>query len=450
MRLSVAALALFAAARLASAHAIRVAPPTEVAREADPRRFSEPHLAIHPADPMRLLATAFSTALAEAVPEMQASEHCSTFASRDGGATWARHQFALPHCGDPQVAILPDGQAVFAALADFPGIVPARGTWLIVYHSNDGGASWDDRPTLIGHGHDHPAIAVDLSSERRKGWIYITTHYGWRDGNGQMASTVFVVRSRDGGRTFDRPTEVPATSLHDFGEMPVILSDGSVVASFVEDAWSRPYFANRRAWVMRSSDGATAFSAPSLANDGCGPPPGFQLSALAVDASGGPFRDRLYFACRQSGGGPIVVTSSADRGDTWNRPGVVVGSSPVDADARRVMSLAVNGNGVLGVLTVERRLKARDGCLEASFAASLDGGASFTPPARVSVSSCGDSPVDAIATRMFPTYGDYFGLVTTPDGRFRVMWPEMRAGSSVLLTTVVEVDGRAELPAPKQ
>ncbi len=450
MRISLAVLALFAAARLAGAQGVRVGPPTEVARETDPRRFSEPHLAVHPADPTRLLATVFSTALAEAVPEMHASARCSTFASRDGGATWTRHEFALPHCGDPQVAILPDGQTVFAALADFPGIVPARGTWLIVYHSNDGGMSWDDRPTLIGHGHDHPAIAVDLSSERRKGWIYITTHYEWRDGNGQLVSTVFVARSRDGGRTFDRPTEVPATSLHDFGEMPVILSDGTVVASFVEDTWSSPYFANRRAWVMRSTDGATTFSQPSLANDGCGPPPGFQLSALAVDTSDGPLRDRLYFACRQSGGGSVVVTSSADRGTTWNRPGVVVGSSPVDADARRVMSIAVNSKGVLGVLIVERRLKARDGCLEASFAASLDGGATFTAPARVSVSSCGDSMVDTIATRMFPTYGDYFGLVTTPDGRFRVMWPEMRAGASVLLTTVVEVDGRAEPPAAKQ
>jgi hypothetical protein len=33
---------------------------------------------------------------------MQASEHCATFASRDGGGSWTRHDVALPHCGDPQ------------------------------------------------------------------------------------------------------------------------------------------------------------------------------------------------------------------------------------------------------------------------------------------------------------------------------------------------------------
>jgi len=96
-----------------------------------------------------------------------------------------------------------------------------------------------------------------------------------------------------------------------------------------------------------------------------------------------------------------------------------------------------------------RRVKARDNCLEGSFAASLDGGATFTAPVRVFVSSCADSPVDVIATRMFPTYGDYFGLVTMPDGRFRAMWPEMRDGRSTLLTTTIDVEGRATAPAAK-
>jgi len=57
--------------------------------------------------------------------------------------------------------------------------------------------------------------------------------------------------------------------------------------------------------------------------------------------------------------------------------------------------------------------------------------------------SWGTSAVDEIAGRMMPTYGDYFGLVTTPDGRFRAVWPEMRDGHSVLLTAIVEVEGHA-------
>jgi len=108
----------------------------------------------------------------------------------------------------------------------------------------------------------------------------------------------------------------------------------------------------------------------------------------------------------------------------------------------------VNNKGVLGVLVVERRAKSGEQCLFADFHASLDGGASFTPPARVSASSCGTTPVDVIAERMYPTYGDYFGLVTTPDGRFRAMWPEMRGGASVLLTAAIEVQGQTQAPKP--
>jgi len=31
-----------------------------------------------------------------------------------------------------------------------------------------------------------------------------------------------------------------------------------------------------------------------------------------------------------------------------------------------------------------------------------------------------------VATRMEPTYGDYFGIVTLSDGGFRVLWPKVR------------------------
>jgi hypothetical protein len=228
--------------------------------------------------------------------------------------------------------------------------------------------------------------------------------------------------------------------------MPAVLTDGTVVASFVDDIDSKPYFPRRRAWVVRSSDGASTFSTPLFVNDVCGSPPVFQLSALVADTSGGPFRDRLYFACRQSGGGPVVVTASGDRGDTWNRPGVAVGPIEIDVQALRVMTMAVNNKGVLGVLTVQRK-RSGEPCLAVDFSASFDGGTTFTSPSSVSTSTCDKSPVEDIAGRMIPTYGDYLGLVTMPNGRFRAMWPEMREGASVLLTTAIEVGGRVAAPA---
>jgi len=420
------------------AQTLHVREAVTVARETDPRRFSEPQLAIHPGNPNHLVAAAWTAATSQ--DENQA-RRCASFVSVNAGATWSRHDFALANCYDAQVAILLDGQAVFVALASVPGLRPNRSDWLVVFHSNDSGLTWDEVPFTLGWRHDHPAVAIDLTSSKRRGWVYITSHLEWPDGTPQRKSAVFVARSRDGGTTFDVPIMHSPSSLHNFAEMPVVLSDGTVVASFVDQPWTPPSLERRRAWVIRSVDGGATFSAPQFVNEECGPPPGFQLSALAVDASDRPFRDRLYVACRQNDGGPVVVSSSSDRGETWTRPGVVVGANRVDKDARRVMTLAVNNRGVLGVMLVERRAQTGDGCLQVSFSASLDGGTTFVAPQPVSSSACGNSPNDQMAQRRFPTYGDYFGLVSTPDGQFRLMWPEMRGGSSVLLTTTVAVEG---------
>ena len=83
---------------------------------------------------------------------------------------------------------------------------------------------------------------------------------------------------------------------------------------------------------------------------------------------------------------------------------------------------------------------ARTDCLVVDFSASLDGGATFVAPRRVSSSTRGTSLNDERARRRFGTYGDYFGLVSARDGRFRLMWPEMRGGASVLLTTAVGIN----------
>jgi hypothetical protein len=386
-----------------------------------------------------LLAAAWSASTGN---DPDQARRCASFVSTDGGATWSRHDFSLANCYDGQVAILPDGQAVFVALATLPRVRPDTPDWLVVFHSNDGGATWDDVPATLGWRHDHPAIAVDRESPSRKGWIYLTSHLEWADGTPQRKSAVFVARSRDGGRTFDVPVMVSPGELHHFAEMPIVLSDGTLIASFVDDTWTAPYAARRRAWIIRSVDGGVTFAPPGLVNEECGPPPGYQLSALAVDSSAGAFRDRLYFACRRSAGGPVVVASSSDGGATWAQPGVIVGSSGVDPTARRVMTLAVNSQGVVGVMVVERRAEAADGCLVVEFSVSVDGGKTFVPPRDVSSSACGTSSNDQLARRRFPTYGDYFGLVPAPNGQFRLMWAEMRAGASVLLTTTVGVDAR--------
>jgi hypothetical protein len=153
------------AAQSAGAQTIHFTPPSEIARDAGPRRFSEPHLAVHPARPTHLLASAFIASNAGSPEEMIAAQRCAAFVTLDGGRTWARHEFAITQCYDEQVAIAPDGQAVFVALGHLPGLKPDRLDWLVAFHSSDGGVTWDDEPAdarvaLRSSGADRRSIRI--------------------------------------------------------------------------------------------------------------------------------------------------------------------------------------------------------------------------------------------------------------------------------------------------
>lgn len=429
------------------AQAIQVSERTVVARSSD-YPFFEPHLTVHPSNPKHLLAAAFIGRVSFSPQEFQQNVRrwtCASFLSLDGGTTWERHDFPVTGCVDPWVAITPDGQAVFTAIGAHAALAQQGSVGLIVFHSANGGRTWDEKPLGLGPSHDHSTVAVDLSSPARKGWLYVLSTQGISADDSKRRPSVFVARSRDGGRSFEEPARIIPNNLDNHPEMAVVLSNGTLVLSFVDAGWNvsavskaSGAFDRRRAWVIRSNDGGHSFSIPLFANDACGPPPGFQLSALAADQSSGRFRDRLYFACRQKDGGPIVVNYSTDGGETWSDP-LPAHRGPVDVKMRRIAGVAVNNRGVLGVAWIEGRGEAGERCQEVSFAASLDGGLTFLPEQRVASLTCQPSATDTAIYRRWPTGGDYFGLVAMPDGQFRLMWAEARRGTPELWTALVKI-----------
>ena len=367
---------------------------------------------------------------------------CAVFASRDGGRSWTRHDFPYEQCGDPQVAMPPTDRQLSWARA-LPGRLAGRPDWLIALHSADAGWTWDAAPALLGTSHDHDAVAVDMSSSNRRAWIYITTHQRFATASGRSRRLVYIVRSRDGGKTFDEPS--PRT------EQPRI-SPRCPWSSPTAPSWRRlstPPRRRPRTATMRSSGGARGSSVRATARHAlaglirdrrCGPPPGSSCprssstdradrSATAVPS--------VPPASRRAGGGHLV-RGSRRHVDAAGR------GRPVEHRSRRAPRAGV------GRQPKRRPRRARgraarvsgDRCLEVTFSASVDGGRSFTAPQLVSASSCGDSPSDALSMRQFPTYGDYFGFMPLPDGWFRALWAEMRHGRSAPLTTVLDAPGR--------
>ena len=70
-----------------------------------------------------------------------------------------------------------------------------------------------------------------------------------------------MTRSTNGGRSFEDPVYVIPNNLHNLAEMPVVLSDGILVQSFVDASYvpdsgnkrSEVEFDRRRAWVVECS-----------------------------------------------------------------------------------------------------------------------------------------------------------------------------------------------------
>ncbi len=445
-RLTVIAAIPFVGVVTADAQVIRLQPPATVAKGTPQHPLYEPQLAIDPRDQNHWLAVSIVRGSAPRFPDTLKDQVCAAFVSADGGKNWQRHDFPVTGCADPWAVFTPDGQAIasmVAASAELPG---QGSSGLVIFRSSDGGRSWDDHPIGLGPSHDHPVMTVDLGGSAHAGWVYLSSHRGIRADDGVRRYGPWIARSRDAGKTFDDPVTVVPNNIHNFAEMPVVLADGTLVVSFVDGYYPTEQlerdgaFERRRAWIIRSTDGGHTFSVPLFVNDACGRPPGFRLSALAADTSAGSSRDRLYFACREKGGGPIVVNYSADRGERWSPPIALHAPGGPGGDVtveQRIPGLAVNNAGVLAVAWIDGRSVADHRCEESVFvSASVDGGRSFLPAVQVS-----RAPACSESTRVVSaTGGDYFGLTSTPDGSFRLLWSEVRDGVSQLVLATVSVE----------
>jgi hypothetical protein len=177
-------------------------------------------------------------------------------------------------------------------------------------------------------------------------------------------------------------------------------------------------------------------------SEACGSGGGF--ASLAVDTSTGPSRDRLYLTCTNRDRNTIFVHYSSDRGERWSAP-VRVESAAGEVIFRRTPSIAVNKDGVVAVTWYERRKEGTRECQHIYFTASLDGGKTFLPEARVSSApSCPDTPRNGGSAKRWPAGGDYSGLAAASDGSFHVLWSDSRNGIYQLWSARVQVNAAAK------
>ena len=393
--------------------------------------------------------------------------------STDGGRTWhlAIAVGGKKPSGDPACAFgLHDELYVLSLWKD----------GVDIFRSADLGKTWSGPATASDI--DREYFTIDRTGGRFNGRIYIngTGFIPSYDPGGPALSQATMFRSGDGGKTFSAPVYATSGQSHWILGMGngIVLADGTF--GFVFGEWMTPNGGSptsiaNNAWLkfITTSDGGQHFNKASIITERrtCDKGPiwgGGLIPYIAVDQTHGPFRNRIYVAYddRSSGRCVMIVRHSSDAGATWSGPVTVDRNIETERDPQgpesSIPAIAVNKYGIVGVSWYNRADDPRNFRRMMRFAASNDGGESFTAPVAVSTfandTSWKDrfmpaqgfaiSGHDGIQASVGQYYadidsGDTGGLAAGADGIFHALWSDDRTHVGQLWTAAISVSGRA-------
>lgn len=426
---------------------------------ANPLNFhGEVQEAADPSDPKHLIVC---TWLGGEPNGMFSDPHLVTYTSFDGGSTWLPKILGIGFT-DPTCILGSNGLAVVA------GIGWKNGQFAFVYRSIDGGRTWSEPQFLAGS--DRPFLSVDNVSQRLAGRVYLQVVPQFDPSKAPDKETIAAYHSTDGGASFSSSNQTPAFPQHVAVVNTGVLTDGTLLidvdALRKEDNGSY----SLTALAMRSTDGGLTFSEPIPAAKMMVPDKQYSglgsLPFLAVDTSRGPYNNRAYvaYADIRFGHPDVFIVHSDDQGKTWSPPVVVDDiPSPGDGPGASNCEIAVNKNGVVGVTWYDTRgIRSPPEGGWRRFAASFDGGESFTHSVPVSTAPSrlyppGVSMLSGFSSNagnlLLGTFGpelnfgveqrDMTGLAAGADGIFHAVWSDNRTGVPQLWSARINVPGRA-------
>ena len=445
---------------------IVVSPDYLVSRDGD-RPHVETMVAANPRNPRNLLAGAITFTRRDGGAATKA------YVSHDGGIVWDDVIFPEQRelgGGDPQVAFTAAGTALFLTLATGPDETGRTRAFLHSYRSVDEGVTWSDVYSL-GASYDHPMLVADQTTGRFAGRLYVSVLYGG------IEYSLGVFRSEDDGRSWIGPVKfIDGGGERGLNVDPMLVfHDGAIMVPFIDFPFTPEQtvqWAGSRIWTVVSTDGGVTFSEPKPgplkmtgdelrgAREGLERFRGGSWVLYAVDRSE-RFRDRVYAVWPDYSEGPprIVLARTDDRGVTWSEPAQVAPTG-VEGAQQFQAAVAVNGDGVLGVTWYDTRDAPSEFAFHQYFAASFDGGETFTAPHRVSsaisrpMGSGNLLPAPATfsgpegelrvallsAASRWVNGGDYMGLTASADGRFHPVWADARSGTYQVYTAEIRIE----------
>jgi hypothetical protein len=389
-----------------------------------PQRRVEPSVAVDPRDPRRVLVGAIDGNRPRAGD--------AAYLSTDGGRTF-ESLFFVPHGGgsvretDPSVAFDRRGRALYAYPALGEPLVESAGG-LYVIHSRPGARDWDLRPVAVARNRireDGTCIFHDRSYVTADAWrdfVYVTWQKLWESGEdcGTIDKEhIMVVRSRDGGRTFSKPTRVSRPgSRANFVASPGVAPNGDLFVVYKNDDSDStcPQTEDVAMTVARSSDRGRTFThrVVSTTCDIPGTTPGAAYRqgggpVLAIDPQDGTIV--VVWAAYAQPGQVIELWRSHDQGRTWTA-GRTIGDPTT---VHQFPWIAFGPDGRLYLVSIQAH---PGGTFDVYLRVSTDEGSSWSEEMRVTSASS------------FPGnhfVGDYIGLAVGSDHVAHPVWTDVRS-----------------------
>ena len=436
----------------------------QVSREGSERLHEEVILAAHPTDPRRLIGCSIVDL------NREKGMRAVAYGSEDGGLHWKRVVESTALNGDPMCGYDPQGRAYFVSIGTDDESWKNVVWWMEAFRSEDGGRIWDTGQLMPGG--DRPWLAFDASGGKTAGWGYIvySIRIAHLDHEGEAKvprdatlPTLEVRRSTDGGRTWVKWAIGVMTEPSAFPSATgaAVLPDGTLAVLWLKrritDDPKAPEANRHQLYMATVAPGAELFgTSVKVADLFTDRDASATFYSLAMDATSGPRRGRLYAAWTDTSTprSKILVGSSGDSGKTWsisqaNGAGASPGGKFLDDFQPTV---AVNRDGVVGVSFRRRLDEKEDG--EVWFAASADGGATWAAPLLASAPrgpveggiarptlGPADAKPDVLGSRRrsFFKGGDTAGLAADANGVFHALWADRRSGIGQVYSAAIEV-----------
>ena len=391
--------------------------------------LNEPHLIVDPNNENHIMVGSILTK--EWEEGKPPNSYIVLLQSWDKGVNWEETHFdhKITLGVDPWLSMNNKGTLILTSLNK---LSDQKYVYLLVFISKDGGKTWDEDYLNLGYAHDRQSIVIDPKTQD---FIIASAKYNRNSDNKNIGGLSITRLAKDG--SFKESNWHALSNIDKNNGTPFILPNGDLFIPYVDYMVNNKMLKTRRNWLLKSTDLGRTISENILIDEDS------QFPTILLDTINGEtpklhylkpdgkFREHLGYS----------IITSANNGYSWS-DGIDIDHFQGENPYIRNAQMAINLNGVIGVFWFDRRyISNKKEGHDLYFSYSNDNVKTFNSPTKISSkSSFPNEEANGMVDKRWPTGGDYYGVTSTKDNSFHVVWVDHRNGSPQLFYAEIEVD----------